>query len=438
LEGALGYEGGDSSYDYGAAITEDRHVWREKYSEGKLEANFLKVSPAYLTALPGNAANGSTYVPNSDIASTPIFGTEEPPTSFYVVRHADFTSSSNTTYQLHVPTSYGNVTIPQLGGQLSLNGRESKIHVTDYHVGGLNVVYSTAEIFTWARARSGIRVLILYGGAEKTHEFAFPAGFGRPSSEGSTVKIQEVSSTWVVNWQVIPTRQSVTFDGPGLEVQLLWRNDDYDYWVLELPAPLPIGNYSSPLKEHVIIKGGYLLRTASIYGSMLDINGDFNTTTELEIIFEPTGAVEEVIVDGRALNATENREAKLSALVPFVSPEISLPDFTSNEWRYIDSVPEVLLNYDDHMWTVCDHNSTTNDQLGLQTPTSLYVDDYGYHTGSLIYRGHFTATGNETTLFLNISGGSAHGFSVWMDSTFLGSWTGNVANRTYSQMLEVP
>ena len=56
--GNLGYEGGDSSYDYGVAISEDRHVWHEKYSEEKLEPNFLKVSPAYLTANPGNASNG--------------------------------------------------------------------------------------------------------------------------------------------------------------------------------------------------------------------------------------------------------------------------------------------------------------------------------------------------------------------------------------------
>jgi beta-galactosidase len=37
---------GYASYDYGAALTEERSIWREKYSEEKLEANFLKVSSA--------------------------------------------------------------------------------------------------------------------------------------------------------------------------------------------------------------------------------------------------------------------------------------------------------------------------------------------------------------------------------------------------------
>lgn len=37
------YEGGYTSYDYGSAISENREITREKYSELKLEANFLKV-----------------------------------------------------------------------------------------------------------------------------------------------------------------------------------------------------------------------------------------------------------------------------------------------------------------------------------------------------------------------------------------------------------
>lgn len=41
--GNLGYEGGDSSYDYGAAVDEGRGVVREKYSEEKMQAYFLKV-----------------------------------------------------------------------------------------------------------------------------------------------------------------------------------------------------------------------------------------------------------------------------------------------------------------------------------------------------------------------------------------------------------
>lgn len=39
-----------TSYDFRAAIAEDRSIAREKYAEIKLEAQFLKVTPALRTS----------------------------------------------------------------------------------------------------------------------------------------------------------------------------------------------------------------------------------------------------------------------------------------------------------------------------------------------------------------------------------------------------
>ena len=122
--------GGYTSYDYGAVIAEDRTVSREKYSEAKLEANFLMASPAYLTAVPMTGSNGS-YVNTDLIATTPVIGNL---TGFYVVRHAYYNSTDSTNYRLTVPTSKGSVSVPQLSSTLTLNGRDSKIHVIDYDV----------------------------------------------------------------------------------------------------------------------------------------------------------------------------------------------------------------------------------------------------------------------------------------------------------------
>ena len=55
--GNLGHPGGYTSYDYAAVISEERLVDREKYSEAKLEANFIQASPAYLTAQYQNNTN---------------------------------------------------------------------------------------------------------------------------------------------------------------------------------------------------------------------------------------------------------------------------------------------------------------------------------------------------------------------------------------------
>jgi len=83
--GNLGHPGGYTSYDYAAAIAEDRTILQEKYSEVKLQANFLRASPAYLTAVPDHTANGS-HVNTAAISTTRLAGNL---TSFYVVRHAE-------------------------------------------------------------------------------------------------------------------------------------------------------------------------------------------------------------------------------------------------------------------------------------------------------------------------------------------------------------
>lgn len=75
----------------------------------------------------------------------------------------------------------------------------------------------------------------------------------------------------------------------------------------------------------------------------------------------------------------------------------------------------------------------TNNTRALTTPTSLYASDYGFHSGSLIYRGHFKATGNESSLFLSVSGGNAFSHCVWLNSTYLGSWVGSPAESIHNQ-----
>lgn len=42
-------------------------------------------------------------------------------------RHNAYNSFESSPYKLNVPTSKGNISIPTLGGSLSLNGRDSKV-----------------------------------------------------------------------------------------------------------------------------------------------------------------------------------------------------------------------------------------------------------------------------------------------------------------------
>lgn len=365
-------------------------------------------------------------------------------TRFYVTRHSDYTSQDSTPYTFTVPTSIGNVTIPLLGGTLILNARDSKIQVTDYDVGGLNLIYSSADIYTHG-ASGQKRVLILYGAAGETQEFAFSAKMGKPTIEGdsSTVRIKTVKSAVVVQWVVTEDRKVLHY-GSNLDVYLLWRNEAFSYWVLELEAASPIGNYTSPTKDVVIAKAGYLLRTATRVGTSLHLTGDLNATSTLEIVAGHPGS-NDIYFNGIKVQGVESANSRLSATLTYSPPEFQIPDLTALEWKYIDSLPEIYASYDDSLWTRADHTNTTNTArdnggtvLSLKTPTSLIAGDYGYHTGSLVYRGHFTANGNESSLYLSTQGGSGFGHSVWINSTYLGSFNGAGVPSGYNQTLGIP
>lgn len=421
-------------------ITEDRTLIREKYAEAKLIAQFIKASPAYLTATPGNLTNTS-YVSTPDVSTTPIFGNV---TNFYVTRHSDYTSIDATPYTLTVPTSAGNVTIPQLGGTLTLNGRDSKVQVTDYNVGGHNLLYSSADIYTHG-ATGEKKVLLLYGLAGETHEFAFPSTLGKPTIEGdsSTVKVETVGSTVAVQWDVTEERKVLHY-GSNLDVYLLWRNSAFNYWVLELEAASPTSNYTSEGKETVIANAGYLLRAAEKVGTALYLTGDLNATTTLEVIAGLPGS-NNIYFNGAKVSGVKSANGRLTATLNYSPPSIDVPDLSSLEWKYIDSLPEIQDSYDDSAWTVADHTNTTNDArdvwgtiFELSTPTSLIAGDYGYHTGSLIYRGHFLANGNESTLYLETQGGSGFGHSVWINSTYLGSFNGAGVPSGTNQTFTIP
>jgi hypothetical protein len=201
------------------AIRADRTITREKYSEAKLQAQFLKVSPDYLTAVPVPLST-TFYTENTDIAVTPVIGSESP-SSFYVVRHNVYNSTETTSYSLKISTSKGNLTVPRLGGKLTLHGRDSKVHVTDYNVGGTKLLYSTAEVFTWKTFDSG-KVLILYGGPGELHEASIVTTTKPAIVEGKDVTIKSADGTVTLQWKTSTSRRIVKVG--DLSVYILGKN----------------------------------------------------------------------------------------------------------------------------------------------------------------------------------------------------------------------
>ncbi|KFY95212.1 hypothetical protein V500_02889 [Pseudogymnoascus sp. VKM F-4518 (FW-2643)] len=437
--GNLGHSGGYTSYDYGAAISETREIALEKYSELKLQAQFLKVSPAYLTASVGAATEG-TYTDTSAIHTTPLWGNGSA-SNFYVVRHSDYQQLEPVTYKPTVTTSKGNVTIPQLGGSLTLSGRDSKWHVTDYDFGGTTLLYSTAEIFTWKKFKSGKSdktVLLVYGGPGEQHEMSIVTASSPKTVEGTGVTTKSTNGTATINWKTSATRRVVQVG--SIFVYILDRNTAYNHWVPDFVRNDRWGAYTSNIGNttSVIVEAGYLVRSVYIDGTTLHIDGDLNATAPIKVIGAPPEAKNLQFNSKKLKFTTDPVTGDWSSTLDYTIPKINIPVLSKLDWKYVDNLPEIQSSYDDSAWTHADHTASNNSLHALETPTSLFGSDYGYNTGVLIYRGSFVATGEESTFSVNTQGGSAYGSSAWVNSIYIGSWAGTSTQSSHGNTYTLP
>jgi Beta-galactosidase jelly roll domain/Beta-galactosidase, domain 3 len=212
----------------------------------------------------------------------------------------------------------------------------------------------------------------------------------------------------------------------------------YHYWVPELSSSSDGPGFSSwtNTQNSIIVHGGYLIRTSYLQGSQLHVTADFNVTTALEVIGAPEAA-NSLYVNGQEVSHEVDPNGIWLAIINYQAPELNLPDLEKADWKYIDSLPEIQ-NYDDSAWPLANLTQTANNQNPLNTPTSLYGADYGFNTGFLIYRGRFTASGNETTLNLHTQGVSAFGTSIWLNTTSIGSWQGGAADADNAGSYALP
>ncbi|KAK5111284.1 hypothetical protein LTR85_012225 [Meristemomyces frigidus] len=308
--GNLGHPG--TSYDYGAMIDEMRVVTREKYSEAKLEANFLQASPAYFTAVAQNNTNANgSYTGNDALAVTALLGNV---TNFFVIRHAAYNSLNTTNYHITLPTSKGNITIPQLGGSLSLHGRDSKFHVSDY-----NKQYGNK------------RVLVIYGGLGGEHELAVASGGHVSITEGSGVKIAQRKGATVLNWQMSSERKVVDLSC-DLKIYILDRNSAYDYWVIDLPSDLVTRNYTNyaHFNSAPIVKAGYLLRTVEVADGCIHLTGDLNSTTALEVIGGAPSHISELTWNSESIPfKQDHRTGVVTATATYKNATYSIPNLSA-------------------------------------------------------------------------------------------------------------
>ena len=116
------------------------------------------------------------------------------------------------------------------------------------------------------------------------------------------------------------------------------RHEAYSHWVLDLPSLAPLFNYTDLFNTAVIVKGGYLLRTASIDGPLLLLTGDINETTTFEVIGAPA-SVTAVRFNDDPIQSKQMKNWVFIGTIAFSPATHALPNLIELTWKYIDSLP---------------------------------------------------------------------------------------------------
>jgi len=387
-----------TSYDYGAAFTEQRQL-TEKVPVLKQQAYLLaSVGDLRKTDDLGQQA-GTDPAVRVWVKQNPDTGSR-----FYFVRHQDATSAApvSTTFTTgdYTPT-------------VALTGRDFKILAADYDMARQRLVYSTSEIM--AHVNLGDRdVALLHGRTGEQGETVL-----RYSSEPRVeVVAGDVTSSW--NGRDLHltyvhnglTRVRIHGGGrPPLELLLADSDTASTFWRVDTKA------------GPILARGPYLVRTAERRGSSLLLRGDADQASPLEV-FAPK-QVRTVYWNGHRVRGGS---------VPGPDP-VTFPELTN--WRYTEDTPEADPAFDDSRWVAADHLTTDNPTQPATLPV-LYTDDYGFHYGDVWYRGHFTGAGKQ--IALTAGTGRAGVWTVWLNGANLGTVNTGTAsgNQNSTGTFDIP
>ena len=178
------------------------------------------------------------------------------------------------------------------------------------------------------------------------------------------------------------------------------------------------------------------MRTATVSDRLLYITGDLNATANIEI-WGALQSLERLYFNGEQVPYTKDKYGGITVTLQYSEAEFSLPDLSTIGWRVVDSLPEITPGYSDALWTSADLTHSNNTERNLTTPVSLYAADYGYNTGYLLYRGRFRSSGKES-FYIQTQGGTAYAHSIWLNSTFVGSFVGNDSAEYSYETYQLP
>ncbi|KDN69951.1 putative glycosyl hydrolase family 35 [Colletotrichum sublineola] len=413
--------GGTNWGHYDAPLRETREQGAKLF-QTKLLGLFTRVSFDLLKT--DMVGNGTGYSLSSTSAFSWVLRNPDTQAGFTIVQQNSTNSMSPIQFDVKLNTTAGSVTVPNF----VLNGRQSKILVTDYAFGKHTLLYASADIATYGVFDT--EVLVFYLEEGQTGEFAFKDGRDLTFEVFGDVVLEETTNGdhAAFMWKQAAGSTVIKFSS-GVLVYLLERKTAWRFW-----APPTTSNPTVKPSKQLFFLGPYLVRSASISHGVLHISGDSDRSTTLEAYVgdEP---IEPIDWNGKRLAATRTPYGSFTVRIPGAEDRVvSLPELKN--WRAAEALPEAAPDYDDSRWVVCNKTATPSPYAPVTLPV-LYSSDYGFYSGAKIYRGYFDGA-NATSVNITASGGLAFGWSAWVNGQFLGGDVGSASTTTTNKTLAFP
>jgi Glycosyl hydrolases family 35/Beta-galactosidase jelly roll domain/Beta-galactosidase, domain 2/Beta-galactosidase, domain 3 len=411
---------GFTSYDYGAAISEDRRPTPKLAVQkefGYLQRAVPPIASARAVAPPRTATSGGGAVEATQRLSTEdarhssVTGHG---TRLIHLRHRDSNDTSTTRLTLRLDLGGASGTYPRVpqqpGTALALDGRDAKVVVADFAFGPHRLVYTTSQLLT--RLTAGRDLLVLDGTRGEPGEtvLRYRARPRVTALDGGPVRTSWDAARGDLRLDYThgrPTTVRVTGDGSALTVLIGDRAGVATTWQPDT------GGHGG-----VLVQGPALVRTAHPAGTRLALTGDTTAPTRLRV-FAPRG-VRALTWNGRPVTVRRDDAGALTAALP--GPRAPrMPALTT--WRTAGSDPERAPAFDDSGWTEATQRTAANPQhrAGKAAGVVLDAEEYGFHEGDVWYRGHCTPRTAGRTVTVTARTGTAGLAMVWLDGRYLGA-----------------
>ena len=414
-----------TSYDYSAPLRETREV-QLKFAQTKLIALFARVSKELLYT--EMESNGTGNLVSSTAVQCWVLHNPDTDARFYTLLHSTSSTREVTEFSVNLQTSVGIINVPNV----QLNGRQSKIAISDYHLGKETLLYSTADILTHGAFDSG-EVMVLYLEAGQVGEFAFHGNMTIERHNTEDVAVTHVPGNGtVVGYTKITYTQT-----PGTTVLrlssgvLVYLPDIPSAWTFFAPPTVSDPNVAA--NEHVFVIGPYLVRNVTLTAKSVTLIGDNSNATTIEV-YTGSPLVDTIVWNHVKLPTNTTAHGSLIASIPGTADRsVHIP--VLSDWKVANSLPEKARDYDDSAWIVCNKTTTLSQVKPINLPV-LFSSDYGYYVGQKIYRGYFHG---RTAKSANITaqGGLASGWSAWLNGNLVGGSPGNASRTSTSAVLDL-